>query len=154
LQIRIGNKQDEPACRELAKGVAAEAQLVFDLETTDSDLKNIESTYLGHDGIFLVAEEEQEIIAFATAGKGESEEQCKLSRVCVATAWRRKGIGKKLVEQVIFFAKNLDYREVQVRVDLKQSADPFLSSLGFVCKGEEEGSSLYLRSSQASSVTR
>lgn len=149
MQIRIGNKQDESACRELAESCADEAGISFALDSSDSDLKNIEANYLGRDGIFLVAEEEEQVIAFAVAARAESDEVCALSRVLVAASRRRKGIGRKLVAQIIFFARNLDYRQLRMRVELKpaeESAiyDAFLRSLGFA-GSESEAAGSYVK---------
>ena len=158
MQIRIGNKQDEPACRELAKGCALEAGIRFDLEEHDADLKNIELSYIGRDGIFLVVEEEQEVIAFAAAARDENESICLLRRLYVAWPKRGQGIGRKLIDQIVFFAKNLDYKTLLVEADKlgysgpageaksKQlSAVDFLTRMAFKLQDENSESTVYER---------
>jgi GNAT superfamily N-acetyltransferase len=135
MQIRIGNKQDEPACRALAKWCTEEAGSVFELDKGDSDLKNIELAYIGHDGIFLVAEQDEEVIAFAAACRGKTEEVCCLKRVYVTEQERKRGIGRKLIEQTLFFARNLEYKslEYDCKSVTKAGTDSssFLKRLGF-----------------------
>ncbi|HEY9756266.1 MAG TPA: GNAT family N-acetyltransferase [Oculatellaceae cyanobacterium] len=137
MQLRIGNKQDEPACRELAKKCADDGGLDFALETVDADLRNIELAFIGHDGVFIVVEENEEVIAFAAARKGENEDVCSLRYLCVQESARKRGLGRKLVEQILFFARNLEYKVL--RTDFRTSdqsnvgpqAGEFLSHTGF-----------------------
>ena len=135
MQIRIGNKQDEPACRELAAKCTEEAGATFDLNKRDSDLRNIELSYIGQDGIFLVAEKDERVIAFAAARRGENDSVCAIRRIYVSHEERQCGLGKKLVDHLRFFARNLEYKTLQIDRELFRDhsdvAGTFLSAIGF-----------------------
>ncbi|HEY9683847.1 MAG TPA: GNAT family N-acetyltransferase [Oculatellaceae cyanobacterium] len=137
MQLRIGNKQDEPACRDLAKKCAGDGGFNFDLETADADLRNIELAFIGHDGVFIVVEENEAVIAFAAARKGENEDVCSLRYLCVHESARRRGLGRKLVEQILFFARNLEYKVLRTdfrtpdKSNTRPDAAEFFSRVGF-----------------------
>ena len=56
MQIRLGNRQDEGSILHLVTEVMKEFGLTADVNTTESDLRNIDANYMGRDGIFLVAD--------------------------------------------------------------------------------------------------
>ena len=148
MQIRIGNKQDESSCRDMVKAATLAANLPFDLLTTDSDLKNIEQSYIGHDGIFLVVEEDANVIAFAAASRGDSEDICLLRRITVHPDARMRGLGRKLIQQTIFFASNLDYKTLQIdfsETEAKSYPDAkvFLEKVGFIEADTQAGTRRY-----------
>ena len=112
MQIRIGNKQDEASVRELVASVAGEFNQPFDPSGNDSDLKDIEWNYLGQDGIFLVAEDNRRIVAFAGARK-LTDTICDFRRLVVDCRWRKLGIGRQLIEIVRSFARRMDYEAIE-----------------------------------------
>ncbi len=131
MQIRIGNKQDEKSVRELISEILLERGESLDLEAKDRDLRQIEIHYFGHDGVFLVAEEDRKVFAFAAAAKS-TETACELKRLYVRQDHRRQGIGTQLLQQVISFARNLDYQELVVTDSLVDAdALRFLLARGF-----------------------
>jgi putative acetyltransferase len=79
-------------------------------------LKNIEAEYFGSDGIFLVIEEDSNIIAFAAARR-LNDEICEVRRVFVSKVWRKQGLMLKLFHQIIAFAKRMDYRYLDAITD-------------------------------------
>lgn len=116
MQLRIGNKQDEGAVRALVQQSMIEVGAEFQLETAEADLKNIEGEYFGNDGIFVVIEEDSEIIAFAAARR-LNDEICEVRRVFVHKAWRKQGLMLKLFHQIIAFAKRMEYRYLDAITD-------------------------------------
>lgn len=131
MQIRIGNKQDEKSVRELISEILLERGESLDLEGRDRDLRQIEIHYFGHDGVFLVAEDDRKVFAFAAAAK-HTETACELKRLYVRQDHRRQGIGTQLLQQVISFARNLDYQELVVTDSLVDAdASRFLLTKGF-----------------------
>jgi putative acetyltransferase len=116
MQVRIGNKQDEGAVRALVQQSMIEVGAEYHLENSEADLKNIEGEYFGHDGIFLVIEEESNIIAFAAARR-LNDEICEVRRIFVNKAWRKQGLMLKLFHQIIAFARRMDYRYLDAITD-------------------------------------
>jgi N-acetylglutamate synthase-like GNAT family acetyltransferase len=113
MQIRIGNKQDESEVRTLVSQLLDEAGQKLDLNGIDKDLKQIEIHYFGHDGVFLVAEQERTVFGFAAALQS-TDTVCELRRLYVNKEHRRSGAGSLLLKQVISFAKQLDYQQLIV----------------------------------------
>ena len=69
MQIRFANRQDEAGVRALLE----DRGVVLDLGGVDKDLHNLDQGYFGQDGIFVVAEDEGKVIAFAGARKLKSD---------------------------------------------------------------------------------
>lgn len=113
MQIRLGNRQDEPRIVELVLAVMDEFDLKPDLDRAESDLKNIEANYFARDGLFLVAEKDGEIVGIASARK-EYENVLELVRFAVARNQRGKGVARELLGTVLKFARDLGYERVQV----------------------------------------
>jgi N-acetylglutamate synthase-like GNAT family acetyltransferase len=116
MQIRIGNKQDEPLVRELVQRLTSELAVPFDLNTSESDLKNIEKEYIGNDGIYLVVEEDNAIVGFAAARK-LNDDICEIRRMIIGENHRGRGLGKELVKHIVSFARGMDYRYLDVIMD-------------------------------------
>jgi N-acetylglutamate synthase-like GNAT family acetyltransferase len=129
VQIRIGNKQDESQVRDLVAQLLEEAGQKLDLATVDKDLKQIEVHYFGHDGVFLVAEQERTVFGFAAA-RQSTDTICELRRLYISRDHRRNGAGSLLLKQICSFAKKLDYHQLIVpdtSLTLEGAADFLLS---------------------------
>ncbi len=146
MQIRLGNRQDEPAITDLVYTVMKEFKLAVNPEGAESDLKNIEAGYFARDGIFLVAEQDGQIVGIAGARRA-SEQILELVRVAVARQWRRQGIARKLVSTVLSFAADLGYERVQVEPARQYpGSDQVLMRFGFTSDpGEDAQQPWYYR---------
>lgn len=113
MQIRLANKQDEPAVSKLVFEVMEEFGLSPEPLGSESDLKNIEGQYFGHNGVFLVAEDERSIVGIAGARRS-NDLDLELVRLAVAKSWRGKKIARQLIESVFKFAGDLDYKRILV----------------------------------------
>lgn len=111
MQIRIANRQDEKKIVPFVEEIYNERGIKLDLASVDSDLKNVEANYFGKDGVFLLAEEEQKIIGVAGANMID-DDLCALSRIYVAKDWRRKGIGRQMLNIVVAIAKRFEYKKI------------------------------------------
>lgn len=114
----------------MVDAVLQEYDLRLDLDNRDSDLRSIEKNYFGRDGAFFVAEKERELIAIAGVHK-KTDDACVLRRVVVAKPWRRQGVGRELMKMVMSFAKDLDYRRVEVDREELPECWSFLMHIGF-----------------------
>ncbi len=113
MQIRLGNRQDEPAITAVVNEVMEEFGLTPQPKGSESDLTNIEAKYFGKDGLFLVAEENKQIIGVAGA-RANSAGQLTLVRIAVKKDHRRKGVAQELMETIIRFAKDMEYERIEV----------------------------------------
>lgn len=124
MQIRVANRQDEPSVRAIVNEVRAQrGEPAIELTGTDCDLNNIDQHYFWYDGIFLVAEEEGEIVGLIGARRGSSEDTLELLRLAVSPKLQDKGVASKLVDRVIYFAGNLEYERVLMHPS-RQHLDP------------------------------
>jgi N-acetylglutamate synthase-like GNAT family acetyltransferase len=123
-QIRIANKQDEPHIRALSKDALAGIQKEFDLDGSDADLKNIEWSYFGHEGAFVVLELDGAIAGIAGATK-LSDDALEIKRFYV----RPGGLDnahEDLLNMLFDFARNMDYRIIEFAPSAAQFAPPAL----------------------------
>lgn len=106
-QIRIANKQDETHIRALAKDALASISQEIDLDGNDADLKNVEWSYFGHDGVFLVLEVNGTVAGFAGAAK-VSDDAITIKRLFVRSD--SASDLEALLDMLIEFARKMDYR--------------------------------------------
>ncbi|RTL40141.1 MAG: N-acetyltransferase [Candidatus Melainabacteria bacterium] len=140
MQIRLGNKQDEPMVRELLMKVMHEVKLERYFEQARPPLMNMEREYIGNDGTYLVAEDDRKIVGVAAAKK-KSDTLCEVALLCVTSEWRRMGLGKQMLEQVVRFARGMDYDALQVDAAVVGTeAAGFLMHTGFRLMDAEESS--------------
>ena len=127
MQVRLGNRQDEPIIKTivsqcLAENAAADKQL--------ADLTDIETNYFWHNGIFIVAEDDGQIVGVAGARGNDNQETLELVRLFVVPARRGRGVARELLNTVFFFAEGLEYKRV-VAYPEKQGLKPGKTVLGF-----------------------
>jgi hypothetical protein len=67
MQIRLYSRQDDKEFRKLMQTICQSQGLEFDLDGKDNDLRNVEGSYFGNDGLFLVAEDNGVIQGFCGA---------------------------------------------------------------------------------------
>jgi putative acetyltransferase len=143
MQIRLGNRQDEPAITALVYQVMEEYGLTPQPETAESDLKNIEANYFGRDGLFLVAEEDKDIIGIAAA-RSNDEDELDLERMAVAKKFRGKGIARELMETVRRFARDMGYSRIEVEPARQYPAcDKALREWGFTSELSEDAQKVW-----------
>jgi N-acetylglutamate synthase-like GNAT family acetyltransferase len=113
MQIRVANRQDEPAIRAIVSEAKVQAgQAEVNLTGADADLSNVDANYFWYDGIFLVAEDDGKIVGLVGAKRGKSEQILELLRLTVSLPYRKQGIARSLLESVLYFAGNFDYEQV------------------------------------------
>jgi putative acetyltransferase len=138
MQIRLGNRQDEPAITVLVFDVMKEFGLEPKPDGAESDLKNIEAHYFGRDGIFLVAESDKQIVGIAGARRS-SENELELVRMAVGKTFRGKGIARDLMRTVVNYAKDMGYGRIQVEPARQYpGGDRALMAWGFTSDDEED----------------
>ncbi len=108
-QIRIANKQDESHIRALMKDALASISKEFDLDGSDADLKNIEWSYFGHDGVFFVLELDRTVVGVAGAAK-HSDDTLEIKRLYVKPDLGLEKDLLGLLDMLLDFARKMDYR--------------------------------------------
>jgi len=138
MQIRLGNKQDEPMVRDLLMTVMHEVNLEKYFEQARPPIMNMEREYIGQDGTYLVAEDDRKIVGIAAAKK-RTDTVCELALLCVTSEWRRMGLGKQMLEKIVSFAKGMDYDALQVDAQVVGTeAAGFLMHSGFKLMDADE----------------
>lgn len=131
MQIRAGNRQDEPTIRAIIFDAMEECGLQPEPEGREDDLKNVETGYFWHDGIFIVAEREGAIIGVAGGRRNpDDQDELELIRLAVLPAERKNHIAKELINTIMFFADNMEYKRVIMRTKARVIPG-VLSKLGF-----------------------
>ena len=88
-----------------------------------------------HPETFLVARIEQKIVGYAVASANEHSGH--LFSIAVHRDFRRKGIGKRLMEEIIFELKSLGVRTLTLEVRVSNAdASQFYRKIGFLAVGE------------------
>ncbi|MFA6212913.1 MAG: hypothetical protein WCT03_05410 [Candidatus Obscuribacterales bacterium] len=67
MQIRLYSRQDDKEFRKLMQEIYSTQGQELDLDGKDNDLRNVEGSYFGNDGLFLVAEDDGVIKGFCGA---------------------------------------------------------------------------------------
>lgn len=112
------------------------------------DLDRLIENYSGPENLFLVAEEEQQIVG--TCGvKAETPQTAILRRLFVHPDYRKRGIGSGLLKEAIQFCRARRYKEAVIRTSSRmEQAIRLCRSLGFQDAGSwtlEQVSLLRLR---------
>lgn len=111
MQVRFANRQDEPNIRTFVESVYAESGGTFDLEGNDSDLRNIDAQYFGHEGLLIVVEEDKKIFGIAGARR-KSESVLELKRFLLDPSLHGEDTAGELIEIIISFAPRLLYHKI------------------------------------------
>jgi N-acetylglutamate synthase-like GNAT family acetyltransferase len=102
----------------------------------NTDLANIEETYMKDRGTFLVMERVSDSAIVGTVGLEDLGDLCELRRMSIHASERRKGLGRTLVEHFIAHARQHKFDGIKLSTgSWMESAMKFYSSLGFEDKG-------------------
>ena len=126
LEVRRFQEADAAAIWELHRSARDDGQLTNG--PRDEDLRAIRAFYLDDGGEFLVGELEGRLVAMG-ALRHVTGQVAELKRVGVHPAFRRRGFGRILVEQLEQRARELGYRKLRLDISVKQNAaqDLFLA---------------------------
>jgi N-acetylglutamate synthase-like GNAT family acetyltransferase len=112
ITFRKAKNEDLPEISKLIFSILEEYGLKPDPESTDADLRDIESSYFANGGLFDVLINESGNIV-ATVGLFNMEEGvCELRKMYLLQSQRGKGYGKKILEYAIAKAKQLGYKKI------------------------------------------
>ena len=110
--IRSASNQDEERITALVSNVLAEFGLQIDLEETDADLRDIESSYLKAGGVFEIIEDRQGNLLGTVGLYPVDESTCELRKMYFVQQARGLGLGKYILERAIAQAKELGFERI------------------------------------------
>jgi GNAT superfamily N-acetyltransferase len=138
FQIReFDNKDSESVFRFISDIVGKEFNIKIDLRGLDSDLLHVREYYNKDDvGCFGIAEikDSNKIIGTAAIRNlKQFHSACELKRMFVLKKYRKLGIGQKMLDVALDFARKVDYSKILLysSTDLKAARMLYLKN-GFV----------------------
>lgn len=140
MQVRIANKQDEAEIRTFVESICKASGSDFNLETSDSDLRNVEASYFGKEGLFIVAEQEGKIVGVAGARK-LTENELELKRLIMSDQFADDEVVSEMLGVIINFARRLLYSKIEIASPGEEFKRLFEKN-GFKKQEQSEGLSL------------
>ena len=96
------------------------------------DMDNIEQSYFENGGIFLVTTEDDTIIGTG-AIRNLEDGVCELKRLWLLTGFQGKGLGYRMIQELLSSAREQGYQRVRLETDpiYQKRAIEFYKGLGF-----------------------
>ena len=88
----------------------------YESRGTLNDMDDIQQTYFEKDGIFLVMTNSEQIIGTGAIRKID-DQICELKRVWLLFAYHGKGLGYKMIQELLAFAHAKGYQRVRLETD-------------------------------------
>jgi len=104
----------------------------YDSRGVLEDMDDVQKSYFEGDGIFLVMEHGDRIIGTGAIKKLDGE-TCELKRLWLLKEFRGKGLGYKMTQELLSFARGKGYQRVRLETDpdAQSQALNFYKRLGF-----------------------
>lgn len=126
IEIRCIEPHEVPAAKELIYRVAHEVfQDTRSLEESIAyyearhqlhDMDDVQATYFARDGIFLVMTDGEQLIGTGAILKLDNE-TCELKRVWLLFPYHGKGLGYRMIQELLAFARQKRYGRVRLETD-------------------------------------
>ena len=126
INIRRIEPHEIPFAKELIYRVAhrlfqdsrtlEEAIVFYEAQHQMHDMDDIQQTYFHNDGIFLVITDDDQIIGTGAIRKIDNE-ICELKRVWLRFEYHGKGLGYRIIEDLLAFAREKGYRRIRLETD-------------------------------------
>ena len=110
--LRAATNADVPGIWALISQVLLSYDIIPDLATTDRDLVDIEASYAP--GAFFVLLEGSRLIG-TVALRPEADRRCELSRMYLDAQYRRRGLGRRLLEHALGEARRRGIAELYLK---------------------------------------
>lgn len=139
LSVRPFAPADQPAVRALVLAGFADHWGTLD-PTRNPDLDDIAGWYAERDGRTVVAEIAGEIVGAGTIHRGDDPATAGLVRMSVSGAHRGRGIGKRLVRELVDVARTQGYERIGCETtDSWQDAIALYLACGFEIIARRDG---------------
>ena len=131
--IRAATNADCDQVVALVSGVLSEFDLPFDLESKDSDLKDLEESYLRSGGIFEVLEDRDGNLLGTYGLFRLTNETCELRKMYFVAEIRGIGLGRRVLERAVDHARRLCYQSIVLEtISVLKDAIRLYTRFGFV----------------------
>ncbi|HVF25256.1 MAG TPA: GNAT family N-acetyltransferase [Anaerolineales bacterium] len=96
------------------------------------DMDNIQKNYLENGGIFLVLEDEAQIIGTGAIRQLQGN-ICELKRLWLLTEYHGRGLGYRMLQELLAVAREMGYERIRLETDavFQKRAVEFYKKLGF-----------------------
>ena len=132
-RLRLADNADCEHIADLVFGVLGEYGLKPDPASTDADIKDIESSYFGRGGTFLVLETEDGSVVGAYGLYPLEGKTCELRKMYLRKTYRGKGLGRLLMNDALAKARQLGFRKMVLETaSVLKEAIALYKSCGFV----------------------
>lgn len=131
--IRTATVKDTQIIINLVKRSLSEFNLTIDPESSESDLLDIEKTYINNGGIFDIIEHDKSEIIGTVALLKVDGKTAKLRKMYVHTSYRGLGLGKMLMDHALKKAVELQFQEIILEtVHSMKTAIKLYEKYGFI----------------------
>lgn len=113
MEFRIATQKDTSVIKEIVFSTLQEYGLSPDPGATDTDLDDIENSYLRNGGHFEICEVDG--IPVGTWGLFPIDDSsCELRKMYLRQSARGKGLGKRMMERALAKARELDFKRIEL----------------------------------------
>jgi putative acetyltransferase len=128
ITIRRIAPDEIPVAKELIYGVARrvfhdtrpleELMAYFEAQGELHDMDDVQQTYFGNQGTFLVITDEDRIIGTGAIRKID-DSVCELKRLWLLFEYHGKGLGYRMIQELLAFARENGYQTIRLETDRK-----------------------------------
>ena len=142
INIRPINPEETTLAKELIYRVAheifhdtrplEESIAFYEGQRVLEDMDDVQQSYFDNDGIFLVMTNNDQIIATGAIRKIDGE-TCELKRLWLLSDYHGKGLGYRMMQELLSFARETGYQRMRLETDqeYQDRAFNFYKRLGF-----------------------
>ena len=142
IKIRPINPEETTLAKELIYRVAheifhdtrplEESIAFYEGQRVLEDMDDVQQSYFDNDGIFLVMTNNDQIIATGAIRKIDGE-TCELKRLWLLSDYQGKGLGYRMMQELLSFARETGYQRMRLETDqeYQDRAFNFYKRLGF-----------------------
>src|ERR1044071_1763805 len=142
IKIRPINPEETTLAKELIYRVAheifhdtrplEESIAFYEGQRVLEDMDDVQQSYFDNDGIFLVMTNNDQIIATGSIRKLDGE-TCELKRLWLLSDYHGKGVGYRMMQELLSFAREIGYQRTRLETDqeYQDRAFNFYKRLGF-----------------------
>jgi putative acetyltransferase len=132
ITIRAASNIDRERVIALISNVLKEYSLEPDLQTTDSDLLDIEVNYLARGGVFEIIEDREANLLGSVGIYPIDETTCELRKMYFVARIRGLGLGKHILQRTIDRARELGFKRMVLETSSKlEAANNLYFKFGF-----------------------
>lgn len=145
MNIRIATLQDIPSINALAnaiwpiayKDVITQEQIAYMLEKM-YDATSLEKQLQNGDIFFIISDDEKDLGFASITLNEENDKHTKLNKLYVLTNHHSKGLGRKLLDEVITYSKNQQQEALFLQVNRNNKAVDFYTNYGLEIWREDD----------------